>query len=95
MIFGKSIPTRNYWIWSKKDIPSFSGSVEGLTLSVKSVGISRMSFAKEPHVTEIVRTYKLNEEGKLEFTMSMATTKTPLTKHLQVTYEKLSFLRYN
>lgn len=54
-----------------------------------------MSFAKEPHVTEIVRTYKLNEEGKLELTMNMATNKTPLTKHLQVVYEKFSFLKYN
>lgn len=47
-----------------------------------------MSFAKKPHVTEVVRTYKLNEDGKLELTMNMATTKTPLTKHLQVVYEK-------
>lgn len=54
-----------------------------------------MSFAKEPHVTEIVRSYQLNEEGKLLYTMSMATTKTPLTKHLQVAYEKVSFLKSN
>lgn len=54
-----------------------------------------MSFAKEPHVTEIVRTYKLNEEGKLELIVHMATTKTPLTKHLEVVYEKMSFLKYN
>lgn len=50
-----------------------------------------MNFAKGPHVTEIVRTYKLNLDGRLEFQLDMATTKTPLTNHLKVIYEKLTF----
>lgn len=63
--------------------------MEGVTLTLKSTGILRMNFAKDPHITELVRTYNLNEEGKLELHVQMATTKTPLTEHLQVVYEKL------
>lgn len=48
-----------------------------------------MSFAKEPGVTEIVRSYKLIEEGKLELEISIATTEYSLSKHLKVIYEKV------
>lgn len=50
-----------------------------------------MKFAKDPSVTEIVRIYRLNEEGKLEFQLYMATTKTPLIEHLRAVYQKLTF----
>lgn len=66
----------------------FSGFVTGLTLNLQSTNISRMSLSKEPHVTEISRSFLLNEEGKLELCVSMATTKTPLTEHLRVVYER-------
>ncbi|VEN46271.1 unnamed protein product [Callosobruchus maculatus] len=64
------------------------GTVQGNTVQLKSKQISRMTHAKEPAVTEVQRDYKLNENGQLEMVMCMATSKTPMTEHLRVIYEK-------
>ncbi|XP_077007864.1 uncharacterized protein LOC143675678 [Tamandua tetradactyla] len=39
---------------------------------------------------QITRKFRLNSEGKLEQTVSMATTTQPLTQHLHVTYRKVT-----
>uniref|UniRef100_A0A8C2NDD1 THAP4-like heme-binding domain-containing protein n=1 Tax=Capra hircus TaxID=9925 RepID=A0A8C2NDD1_CAPHI len=64
------------------------GEVNGQELCIASHSIARISFAKEPHVEQITRKFRLNSEGKLEQTVSMATTTQPLTQHLHVTYKK-------
>ncbi|XP_037705979.1 peroxynitrite isomerase THAP4 isoform X1 [Choloepus didactylus] len=66
------------------------GEVNGQELSIASHSIARISFAKEPHVAQITRKFRLNSEGKLEQTVSMATTTQPLTQHLHVTYRKVT-----
>jgi THAP domain-containing protein 4 len=55
---------------------------------LKSQQISRMSFAKDPEVTGLNRSFKLNAEQCLEITSDMATSKTEMTNHLLVTYKK-------
>lgn len=40
--------------------------------------------------TQITRKFRLNSEGKLEQTVSMATTTQPMTQHLRVTYKKVT-----
>uniref|UniRef100_A0A1B6L8V4 THAP4-like heme-binding domain-containing protein n=1 Tax=Graphocephala atropunctata TaxID=36148 RepID=A0A1B6L8V4_9HEMI len=65
------------------------GQVEGCKLVTTSKDIKRMSFAKNPGVTQIHREYILQGDV-LYLTLSMATTNTPLTKHLSVTYTKTS-----
>lgn len=64
------------------------GNVAERCLQLKSSGIQRMGFAKDPAVVEICRQLKLNDHSQLELTMSMATANTPLTKHLEAVYEK-------
>lgn len=64
------------------------GEIEDKRLRLKSTGIQRMGFAKEPAVTEICRELKLNDNSQLVLTLSMATANTPLTKHLEAVYEK-------
>lgn len=66
------------------------GEVNGHELCISSHSISRISFAKEPHVEQITRKFRLNSEGKLEQTVSMATTTQPMTQHLHVTYKKVT-----
>lgn len=66
------------------------GEVNGQELCVSSHSISRISFAKEPHVQQITRKFRLNSEGKLEQTVSMATTTQPMTQHLHITYKKVT-----
>ncbi|CAH2246764.1 THAP domain-containing 4 [Pelobates cultripes] len=66
------------------------GEVEGEQLTLTSRSLSRMSFAKEPHVQQICRKFCLTAEGKLEQTVSMATSTQSLAPHLHVTYRKLS-----
>nr|XP_058155662.1 peroxynitrite isomerase THAP4 isoform X2 [Dasypus novemcinctus] len=66
------------------------GEVNGQELSIASHSIARISFAKEPHVAQITRKFRLNSEGKLEQTVSMATTTQPLTQHLHITYKKVT-----
>ncbi|XP_072818152.1 peroxynitrite isomerase THAP4 isoform X1 [Vicugna pacos] len=66
------------------------GEVNGQELCIASHSIARISFAREPHVEQITRKFRLNSEGKLEQTVSMATTTQPLTPHLHVTYKKVT-----
>uniref|UniRef100_A0A8C3WKV7 THAP domain containing 4 n=1 Tax=Catagonus wagneri TaxID=51154 RepID=A0A8C3WKV7_9CETA len=66
------------------------GEVNGQELCIASRSVARMSFAKEPHVEQITRKFRLNSEGKLEQTVSMATTTQPMTQHLHVTYKKVT-----
>lgn len=66
------------------------GEVNGQELCVSSHSISRISFAKEPHVQQITRKFRLNSEGKLEQTVSMATTTQPMAQHLHITYKKVT-----
>ncbi|XP_054426354.1 peroxynitrite isomerase THAP4 isoform X1 [Pteronotus mesoamericanus] len=66
------------------------GEVNGQELCVASHSIARISFAKEPHVEQITRKFRLNSEGKLEQTVSMATTTQPMTQHLHITYKKVT-----
>ncbi|KAM4836345.1 peroxynitrite isomerase THAP4 isoform 3-T3 [Thomomys bottae] len=66
------------------------GEVNGQELCIASHSISRISFAKEPHVEQITRKFRLNSEGKLEQTVSMATSTQPMTQHLHVTYRKVT-----
>lgn len=64
------------------------GSVVGKEIKLKSNSIGRMSFCKDPAVTEIQKTIRLNEAGLLEIITDMATSTTPLTNHLIVKYKK-------
>ncbi|KAM7104821.1 peroxynitrite isomerase THAP4 isoform 1-T1 [Molossus nigricans] len=66
------------------------GEVNGQELCIASHSIARISFAKEPHVEQITRKFRLNSEGKLEQTVSMATTTQPMTQHLHITYKKVT-----
>ncbi|XP_005077247.1 peroxynitrite isomerase THAP4 isoform X1 [Mesocricetus auratus] len=66
------------------------GEVNGHELCISSHSVSRISFAKEPHVEQITRKFRLNSEGKLEQTVSMATTTQPMTQHLHITYKKVT-----
>ncbi|KAM4771406.1 peroxynitrite isomerase THAP4 [Rhinophrynus dorsalis] len=66
------------------------GEVQGEQLSLVSQSLSRISFAKEPHVQQISRTFRLTPEGKLEQIVFMATDTQPLAPHLRVTYRKVS-----
>ncbi|XP_038604865.1 peroxynitrite isomerase THAP4 isoform X1 [Tachyglossus aculeatus] len=66
------------------------GEVNGHELSIASHSIARISFAKGPHVEQITRKFRLNSEGKLEQTVSMATTTQPMTQHLHITYKKVT-----
>ncbi|XP_053929955.1 peroxynitrite isomerase THAP4 isoform X5 [Cuculus canorus] len=65
------------------------GEVNGQELSIASHSIARISFAKKPHVEQITRKFRLNSDGKLEQTVSMATTTQPMTQHLHITYKKV------
>ncbi|XP_030183763.1 peroxynitrite isomerase THAP4 isoform X5 [Lynx canadensis] len=66
------------------------GEVNGQELCITSHSVARISFAKEPHVEQITRKFRLNSDGKLEQTVSMATTTQPMTQHLHVTYKKVT-----
>ncbi|XP_053163026.1 peroxynitrite isomerase THAP4 isoform X1 [Hemicordylus capensis] len=66
------------------------GEVNGQELSIASHSVARISFAKKPHVEKITRKFRLNSDGKLEQTVSMATTTQPMTQHLHITYKKVT-----
>ncbi|KAM9033647.1 THAP domain-containing protein 4 isoform X1 [Sarcophilus harrisii] len=66
------------------------GEVNGQELCIASHSIARISFAAEPRVEQIMRTFRLNAEGRLEQTVSMATTTQPMTQHLHITYKKVT-----
>ncbi|XP_044264497.1 peroxynitrite isomerase THAP4-like [Tribolium madens] len=65
------------------------GVVTNTTLKCKSTHISRMTFARDPPVLALEREFKLVENGNLEITVYMETSKTPLTQHLKALYEKM------
>ncbi|XP_056420683.1 peroxynitrite isomerase THAP4 isoform X2 [Hyla sarda] len=66
------------------------GEVQGEQLTLTSHSLSRISFAKEPHVQQISRIFRLTAEGKLEQIVSMATSTQAMTPHLRVTYKKVT-----
>lgn len=64
------------------------GQVDGTKVVVESTDIVRMSFAKDPAVTKLRRTFSLIGE-QLEIRTDMATASVPeLTNHLVVLYKK-------
>ncbi|XP_057714045.1 THAP domain-containing protein 4 isoform X2 [Corythoichthys intestinalis] len=66
------------------------GELSGQQLNLRSHTIARISFAKEPHVKEISRTFQLHTDGRLEQRVSMATDSQPLTEHLRIVYVRSS-----
>ncbi|XP_041038682.1 peroxynitrite isomerase THAP4-like isoform X3 [Carcharodon carcharias] len=70
------------------------GEVKDQELTLASQSVARMSFAKEPHVQQITRTFRLTEEGKLEQTVFMATNQQPLLQHLHITYRQSSLHKF-
>lgn len=66
------------------------GEVQGEQLTLTSHSLSRMSFAKEPQVQQISRTFRLTPEGKLEQIVSMTTSTQAMAPHLRVTYKKVT-----
>lgn len=57
-------------------------------MKIKSTDIHRISFATEPFVTGLARHYKLVGD-RLELVVYLETSRTPLTEHLRVIYEKV------
>lgn len=68
----------------------YVGKIDGNILTLNSTHIQRISTAKEPHVTELRKVIKIISENELEMEVDMATTKTPLTNHLKISYKKSS-----
>uniref|UniRef100_A0A8C7B6K1 THAP4-like heme-binding domain-containing protein n=1 Tax=Neovison vison TaxID=452646 RepID=A0A8C7B6K1_NEOVI len=66
------------------------GEVNGQELCITSHCIARISFAKQLHVEQITRKFRLSSEGKLAQTVSMATTTQPMSQHLHITYKKVT-----
>lgn len=65
------------------------GTVSNNNMNLKSTAIARMKFAKDPAVTELVRTYQFcPDTDRLHLIVYMATTKTELSEHLRIEYEK-------
>lgn len=58
-------------------------------IKLASQTIGRMSFAKEPEVTGLRRTIKLQSDGNLEITTDMKTNRTEFTNHLKVLYKRI------
>ncbi|KAG2462344.1 THAP4 protein, partial [Polypterus senegalus] len=65
------------------------GNLNGRELKLQSTALSRISFAKQPYVQEITRTFRLMEDGRLEQELFMATDNQPLNQHLHIYYKKL------
>lgn len=68
----------------------YEGTINGDVLTLNSTEIQRISTAKEPHVTALRKVIKVLSENELEMEVDMATSKTPLTNHLKITYNKKS-----
>ena len=65
------------------------GSLSGKSITLEAKEITRISTAKEPHVTKLRRSFKLLDDGHLEVRIDMATTRVPeLTKHLVINYKR-------
>ena len=65
------------------------GTVHSNEVIFKSKQITRMTFASDPAVLAIERCFKLKDNGNLEVSVSMETTKTPLTHHLKSELQKV------
>nr|XP_020451608.1 THAP domain-containing protein 4 [Monopterus albus] len=66
------------------------GELTGHQLKLQTHALARISFAKKPHVQQILRIFQLRPDGRLEQTVSMATDNQPLTQHLHITYRPSS-----
>ncbi|CAG9789707.1 unnamed protein product [Diatraea saccharalis] len=55
---------------------------------LETVNVSRMSFAKPPHVKKFKRIIRLLSDDTLEITLFMETDNTPLSEHLKAIYKK-------
>jgi len=64
------------------------GEVHDQKVTLTTTHIGRMSFAKDPAVTKVNRSFHL-VDGKLVYVMSMETTNQPLQEHLRCTYTKV------
>ncbi|KAK3926248.1 Peroxynitrite isomerase THAP4 [Frankliniella fusca] len=64
------------------------GEVVGNKVSMTSKDITRMSWAKDPAVTKIVRTFELLNDHTLEQVLHMETSSTPLCEHLKIVYKR-------
>lgn len=58
------------------------------TITLESKSISRISTAKEPHVTHLKKVFKFINEDELEMRVEMATSNKPLNIHLLVSYKR-------
>lgn len=65
-------------------------NAEKKEIVLETVNLTRISFAKPPHVKSIKRVLRLVEPDTLEVTLYMETDSTPLTQHLQAVYKKMS-----
>lgn len=65
------------------------GTVLNGEVKLQSKHFARMTFAKDPEVTGLRRTMKLNEEGQLLISTDMETSRTEYTNHLQVVYKRI------
>lgn len=63
------------------------GRVSGEEIRFKTSHVKCMSFFKEPRVCALERVFKM-VKGQLNLTLSLQTSRTPLTKHLEVVYER-------
>lgn len=66
----------------------YEGSIEGDSIVLNSTEISRISTAKEPHVTQLRKIIQLVNDNELKIDVDMATGATPLTNHLKVVYKR-------
>lgn len=66
----------------------YEGTIDGDVLTLNSTEITRISTAKEPHVTALRKVVKIISDSEIEMEVDMATTKTPLTNHLKIAYKK-------
>lgn len=65
------------------------GTVNGKQISLISTSIGRMSFAKDPAVTEIKRIFTLKDENTLEYRMELGTSNNTAKDHLIVVFKKI------
>lgn len=66
----------------------YEGTIDDNTIILESKQISRISTAKEPHVSHLKKVFKLINENELEMEVDMATSNKPLTNHLIVAYKR-------
>ena len=63
--------------------------VENKELTLETVSLARISFAKPPFVKKIKRNIKLVAPDTLEVVLFMETDNTPMTEHLKAIYKKV------